>query len=37
MTTPQPGDRIQLVAMPDDPDPIPPGATGTVTAIRQYT
>jgi hypothetical protein len=21
--------------MPDDPDPIPPGTTGTVTAVRQ--
>jgi hypothetical protein len=36
MTTPQPGERIRLVAMPDDPDPIPLGSTGTVTAVRQY-
>ena len=36
MTTPQPGDRIRLVAMSDDPDPIPPGTTGTVTAVRQH-
>ena len=36
MTTPQPGDRIRLLAMPDDPNPIPPGTTGTVTAVRQY-
>jgi hypothetical protein len=35
MHTPQPGDRIRLLAMPDDPDPIPPGTTGTVTAVRQ--
>ena len=35
MPMPQPGDRIRLLAMPDDPDPIPPGATGTVTAVRQ--
>ena len=34
MTTPQPGDRIRLVAMPDDPGPIPAGSTGTVTAVR---
>lgn len=26
----KPGDRIQLVSMPDDPDPIPRGALGTV-------
>ena len=37
MNTPQPGDRIRLVAMSDDPDPIPPGSTGTVTAVRQHT
>ena len=27
------GDRIRLIAMPDDPDPIPAGATGTVLAV----
>jgi hypothetical protein len=36
MTAPQPGDRIRLVTMPDDPDPIPPGSIGTVTAVRQH-
>jgi hypothetical protein len=36
MTTPQPGDRIRLVAMPDDPDPVPSGTAGTVTAVRQH-
>lgn len=36
MTTPRPGDRIRLIAMPEDPDPIPPGSTGTVTAVRQH-
>lgn len=30
----KPGDRIRLVAMGDDPDPIEPGATGTITGIR---
>jgi hypothetical protein len=35
MPTPQTGDKIRLVAMSDDPDPIPPGTTGTVTAVRQ--
>lgn len=34
-TTPQPGDRIRLIAMLDDPDPIAPGSMGTVTAVRQ--
>ena len=27
------GDRIRLTAMPDDPDPIPAGATGTVLSV----
>jgi hypothetical protein len=36
MTTLQPGDRIRLVAMTYDPDPVPAGTTGTVTAIRQH-
>ena len=35
MTSPQPGDRIRLVAMPDDPHPVPSGATGTVTSVKQ--
>jgi hypothetical protein len=30
---PQPGDRIRLDYMPNDPDPIPPGSTGTVTDV----
>jgi hypothetical protein len=36
MTTPNPGDRIRMIAMPEDPDPIPPGTTGTITAVRSY-
>ena len=36
MTTPNSGDRIRLIAIPEDPDPIPPGTTGTVTAVRNY-
>jgi hypothetical protein len=35
MSAPQPGDRIRLPSMLDDPDPIPPGTTGTVAAVRQ--
>ncbi len=27
------GDRIRLIAMPDDPDPIPAGAKGTVLSV----
>lgn len=27
------GDRIELVSMPDDPDPIKPGSTGVVTSV----
>jgi hypothetical protein len=36
MTAPQPGDRIRLVAMPDDPDPVPQGTTGTVQAVHPH-
>jgi hypothetical protein len=28
------GDRIELVKMPNDPDPIPVGTQGTVTKIQ---
>jgi hypothetical protein len=27
------GDRIKLISMANDPDPIKPGATGTVTGL----
>ena len=29
-------DRIRLIHMPEDPDPIPPGALGTVCAIHPH-
>ncbi len=30
------GDRIRLVSMPYDPDPIPVGMFGTVTEVHDY-
>lgn len=30
------GDRIRLVSMPYDPDPIPVGMLGTVTEVHDY-
>ena len=35
MATLTPGTRIRLLAMPDDPDPIPVGSTGTVLAVTE--
>ena len=32
-----PGDRIRLLSMPDDPDPIPAGSTGTVVSATTGT
>jgi len=29
------GDRVELVHMPDDPNPIEPGTRGTVTNVHQ--
>lgn len=36
MTPPRPGDRIRLIAMPDDPNPVPVGSTGTVTFVKEH-
>jgi hypothetical protein len=33
---PKAGDRIRLVAMPSDPDPIPAGSLGTVVAVFEH-
>jgi hypothetical protein len=33
---PHPGDRIRLIAMPDDPNPVPAGSTGTVTFVNEH-
>lgn len=33
----KPGDRIEMVNMPDDPDPIPRGARGTVTHVSDLS
>ncbi len=33
----KPGDRIELVAMNDDPDPIPAGTRGTVQHVNQLS
>ncbi len=30
------GDRIRLVSMPQDPDPIPVGSLGTVVAVHEH-
>ena len=30
------GDRIRLLSMTDDPDPIPAGATGTVRGVTSH-
>jgi len=33
---PHPGDRIRLLTMQDDPDPIRPGALGVVTWVAHH-
>lgn len=37
MNLPEAGQRIELVAMPDDPSPILPGSTGTVTQVSDFS
>lgn len=32
----EPGDRIRLVSMPNDPDPIPAGSLGTVRSVHEH-
>lgn len=31
---PEVGSRVELLAMPNDPDPVPEGTLGTVTGVR---
>jgi hypothetical protein len=31
------GDRVRLISMADDPDPIPAGATGTVARVYPHS
>ncbi len=33
---PQPGDRIRLLEMPDDPNPVPTGELGTVVSVFSH-
>ncbi len=33
---PRPGDRLRLIAMHDDPDPIPAGQLGTVVGVKHH-
>ena len=35
-TPPHPGDRIRLLAMHDDPDPIQAGQIGTVVGVTRH-
>lgn len=30
------GDRIRMLSMPQDPDPIPAGSLGTVVDVREH-
>jgi len=31
------GDRVEMVSMPDDPHPIPPGTQGTVDMVTEVS
>ena len=33
---PKAGDRIRLIAMPDEPDPVPAGTLGTVLGVCSF-
>ena len=35
-TVPAVGERIRLIDMPEDPDPVPTGSLGTVCAIQPH-
>ena len=35
-TAPRPGDRVRLLAMHDDPDPIPVGQMGIVVSVSRH-
>ena len=35
-TIPRPGDRVRLLAMHDDPDPIQAGQLGTVVSVARH-
>lgn len=32
----EPGDRVELLSMPDDPHPVPVGTTGTVERVAHF-
>jgi hypothetical protein len=34
--TPKIGDRIRLIFMPNDPDPVPAGSLGTIIAVHPH-
>ena len=36
VSTPHTGDRIRLLSMPEDPDPLAPGSLGTVVSAHRH-